>query len=176
MDSVEKEFFKNEVLEIDSLPKYEEVELHSFAPKYLLKKNISTAIWIVIIAIALTIAYAVAEEFRIFVPYVMVGFILIFAWSFFANYQWFKKSGYSVRERDIIYKRGFLFEKATVVPFNRVQHVSTNRGVLDKMLELSTLNVFTAGGSGSDVALPGLTPATADSLKEALAARMSGHV
>ena len=176
MDSVEHRAFKNDVLEVNSLPKYEEVELISFAPAYLLKRNITTSIWLVIVAVALTITYMLGEEFRRFLPYAVVLFLLIFTWSYVSNYQWFRKSGYAVRDRDIIYKRGFLFEKTTIVPFNRVQHVSTNRGVLDKMLELSTLNVFTAGGSGSDVALPGLKPATADSLKEALAARMSGHV
>ena len=176
MDSVEKRIFENEVLEIDSLPKYEEVELRSFAPNYLLKRNISTTIWVIIIAVGITISYNFAEEFQIFVPFVGAAFFLIIIWSYISNYQWYKKSGYAVRERDIIFKRGFLFEKTTVVPFNRVQHVSTNRGVMDKMLNLSTLNVFTAGGSGSDVTLPGLLPETASSLKETLAARMSGHV
>lgn len=176
MDSVEQGMFKNEVLENDSLPNYEGVELKSFAPNYLLKRHISTSIWLLIVAAAVVIAYNFAEEFRIFVPFLGGALILKFVWSYITNYQWFRKSGYALREHDIIFKRGFLFEKTTVVPFNRVQHVSTNRGVMDKMLNLSTLNVFTAGGSGSDIALPGLLPETADSLKEILAARMSGHV
>lgn len=176
MDSIEKGNFENNQLEIGSLPKYEEVELKAFAPKYLLKRNISTTVWLIIIFAGIAIAYNFAEEFRVFVPFLSAAFILFFLWAYISNYQWYKKSGYAVRERDVVFKRGFLFERTTVVPFNRVQHVSTNRSVLDKMLNLSTLNVFTAGGSGSDVALPGLVPETADSLKEALAARMSGHV
>lgn len=176
MDSIEKEIFKNEALEINSLPKYEEAELNSFAPKYLLKRNISTTIWFIVVAAGIFVAYNFAEAFRVFVPFIAGAFLLLFLWSYYSNYQWFRKSGYAVREHDMIFKRGFLFEKTTVVPFNRVQHVSTNRGVMDKMLNLSSLNIFTAGGSGSDVALPGLFPETANSLKEALAARMSGHV
>lgn len=176
MDSVENVQFKNEALDVNSLPNYEEVELKSFAHKYLLKRNFSTTIWLIIVAAGIGIAYNFAEEFRIFAPFVAIAFILIFIWSYISNVQWFRKSGYAVREHDIIFKRGFLFEKTTVVPFNRVQHVSTNRGVMDKMLNLSALNIFTAGGSGSDVSLPGLLPETANSLKEALAARMSGHV
>lgn len=176
MDSIDQGVFKNDELIVDSLPKFEEVELISFAPKYLLKKNITTSIWLIIITAGMGIAYNLAEEFRHFMPVVLAGFVLLFLWLYISNYLWFKKSGYAVRERDIIYKRGFLFERTTLVPFNRVQHVSTNRGVLDKMLNLSTLNVFTAGGSGSDVALPGLVPEKASSLKEALAVRMSGHV
>ena len=176
MDSVEPKLFANDVLEINSLPKYEEVELHSFAPNYLLKKNISTTIWLIVISAGLGLAYTFAVEFRPFFSFVVAAFILIFIRSYISNYQWYKKSGYAVRERDLIFKRGFLYERTTVVPFNRVQHVSTNRGILDKILNLSTLNVFTAGGSGSDIALPGLLPEKADSLKEALAERMSDHV
>lgn len=176
MDPVDQAGFKNEVLDISSLPRFEEVELHSFSRSYLLKRNISTTVWLVIIGVGIFIANQIAEDFRPFVPYMIVVFTLIFAWSYLSNFLWFRKSGYAMRDRDIIYKRGFLFEKTTVVPFNRVQHVSTNRGVLDKLLNLSSLNVFTAGGSGSDVGLPGLTPETADSLKESLAARMTGHV
>lgn len=176
MDSIGETPFQNDVVDIGSLPRFEEVELHSFSKSYLLKRNISTIIWLVVISAGIFMANQIAEEFRPFVPYVIVVFTLIFVWSFLSNFLWFKKSGYALRERDIIYKRGFLFEKTTIVPFNRVQHVSTNRGVLDKLLNLSSLNVFTAGGSGSDVALPGLRPETANNLKESLAARMSGHV
>lgn len=176
MDSVEQGTFENKVINISSLPRYEEVELHFFSGSYLLKRNISTTIWLLIISAGIYLAYQVATEFRPFTPYFVAGFILIFAWSYLSNFFWFRKSGYAMRERDMIYKRGFLFEKTTVVPYNRVQHVSTNRGVLDKMLNLSSLSIFTAGGAGSDVELPGLDPETANSLKESLASRMSGHV
>ena len=176
MDPIDGAAFENNILKIDSLPRFEEVELISFAKAYLYKRIISTTISLVVVAVAIGLAYYIADEFRRYAPFVAGIFIVIFLWSYYGSYQWYKKSGYAVRERDIIFKRGFLFERTTIVPFNRVQHVSTNRGVLDKMLNLSALNVFTAGGSGSDVALPGLDPETANALKEALAARMAGHV
>ena len=176
MDPIDGAAFENDILKIDSLPRFQEVELISFAKAYLYKRNISTTISLVIVAVAIGLAYYIAEEFRPYAPFMAGMFLLVFLWAYYSNFQWYRKSGYAVREKDIIFKRGFLFERTTVVPFNRVQHVSTNRGVLDKMLKLSALNVFTAGGSGSDVALPGLHPETADALKEALAAKMAGHV
>ena len=81
--------------------------------------------------------------------------------------------GYALREKDIVYKRGFIFNKTTIVPFNRVQHVSISRGVWDKILGISNLNIFTAGGSGSDITIPGLDPKMALQLKEALAVKIS---
>ena len=62
-----------------------------------------------------------------------------------------------------------------MVSFNRIQHVSINRSVLDKWLALSTLKIFTAGGSGSDVKIPGLDPKIAEKLKEALAGKIANE-
>ena len=86
-----------------------------------------------------------------------------------------KRCGYALREQDIIFKRGFLFERTTIVPFNRIQHVSVERSFLDKVLNISTLKVFTAGGSGSDISIPGIIPETATSLKEEVSVRIYNH-
>lgn len=177
MDTIGREEFENQPLDLSGLPRFEEVTYVPLEPKYLLKRNLSTSISVIIFSGILVVGYfAVPPEYAIYFPWLFAFFFLMFIWRYIINYQLYKRSGYALRERDIIFKRGFLYEKITVVPFNRVQHVSTNRSVLDKALGLSTLNVFTAGGAGSDVAIPGLSPETAGSLKEALAERMSGHV
>lgn len=177
MDTIGREDFENQPLDVAGLPRFEEVTYISLEPKYLVKRNITTGISVVIFSVILAVGYyAVPSAYSAYFPGLFVFFFLMFIWRFIINFQLYKRNGYALRERDIIFKRGFLYEKITVVPFNRVQHVSTNRSVLDKALGLSTLNVFTAGGAGSDVAIPGLRPETAASLKEALAERMSGHV
>lgn len=174
MASIE-EIFKNDLINIDLLPKYEEVELISLSPKHLYKKFISTSIWFIIFIIGISSASAFLNAFGEYYFIAVVVVVLLFGWFYYCNYMWQKKAGYALREKDIIFKRGFLIEKSTVVPFNRIQHVSTNRGIIDKFLNLSTLNIFTAGGSGSDISIPGLTPEMAENLKEALSERISGH-
>ena len=62
-----------------------------------------------------------------------------------------------------------LFEKITIIPFNRIQHISTSVGILDKFFKIANLNIFTAGGSGSDINIPGLTPEIAARLKDKIA-------
>lgn len=176
MDTIKEEFFRNNQLDVASLPHYEEVELISLNPKYLVRLNITTSINMFLLLAGLFGAYLFIKDFKGYFVVAGVLSLLMLFWFYFSNYQLQKRSGYGVRERDIIFKRGFLYEKTTVVPFNRIQHVSTRRSLLDKMLGLSTLKVFTAGGSGSDVAIPGLLPETASNLKEALSERMSGHV
>ena len=176
MDSLEQNSFSNLELDVRSLPHYEEAELHRLSRKYLYKLQLATALSFVIFMSGLSAAYYFLPDFRQYILIGMIIFFIIFGWSFFVNFQLVKRNGYALRERDIIFKRGFLFETTTVVPFNRVQHVSVERSAFDKILNLSTLKIFTAGGSGSDINVPGLLPETATSLKEEISERASRHV
>ncbi len=78
----------------------------------------------------------------------------------------FKKRGYVLREKDITYKKGFLFHSQVTIPFNRIQHCETSQGPLSRAFNLMTLKVFTAGGASSDLRISGLRPEEANQLKE----------
>ena len=176
MDSIEQSSFSNLELDVTTLPHYQEAELHRLSQKYLYKLQLGTGLSFVVFMSGLSGAYYFLPDFRQYILIAIIFFFILFGWSFFVNFQLVKRNGYALRERDIIFKRGFLFETTTVVPFNRVQHVSVERSALDKILKLSTLKIFTAGGSGSDVSVPGLLPETATSLKEEISERASRHV
>ena len=167
--------FTNSELALDSLPDFREVELYSLDPKYLVKRHIGTTISLVFFSAGLLTAYLIFTDFRPLIIAAAGFFFLLFGWSYYTNIQLMKRNGYGIREKDIVYKHGFLSETTTAVPFNRIQHVSVERSFLDKMLGLSTLKVFTAGGSGSDVRIPGLKPEISTSLKEEISERISGH-
>lgn len=174
MDPVSPQFSNSE-LGLESLPDFREVKLYSLDPKYLVKRHIGTTISLLFFSAALLTAFIIFVDFRPFVLAAAGFFFLLFGWSYYTNVQLLKRNGYGIREKDIIYKHGFLSETTTVVPFNRIQHISVERSFLDKMLGLSTLKVFTAGGSGSDVSIPGLKPEISTSLKEEVSERISNH-
>ncbi|WP_289021416.1 PH domain-containing protein [uncultured Salegentibacter sp.] len=171
MDSLGKDF-SNDQIDLASLPKYESVAYSSVSSTYLIKMNIQTGIFMLVLFIILGVLWFFQLNQRqtgILLAVVIAAFIFRF-WN---NYKLLQSLGYAVREKDIVYKRGFIFNKTTIVPFNRVQHVSISRGVWDKILGISNLNIFTAGGSGSDITIPGLDPKMALQLKEALAVKIS---
>lgn len=176
MDPIAADNFSNFQIEVATLPKYEEVELQPISRKYLVKLQVGTTLSMLFFVVGFIAAfYFLPPEFQ---PYLWAGVVLIlllFGWTFFNNVMYIKRSGYALREQDVIFKRGFLFEKITVVPFNRIQHVSVERSFLDKMLNIATLKVYTAGGSGSDVSISGIIPATATSLKEEISSRIYQH-
>ncbi len=55
------------------------------------------------------------------------------------------------------------------IPFNRIQHTEISRGPIERKYELSTLKIYTAGGSTSDLSIPGLEAEEAEQLKEFVA-------
>lgn len=75
---------------------------------------------------------------------------------------------YEVRDDAIYLERGVLTRVRTVVPFVRIQHVDSSRGPVERTVGLGSVVVYTAGSRGADVTIPGLTPASADDLRERL--------
>ncbi|PKD16707.1 hypothetical protein APR41_07830 [Salegentibacter salinarum] len=171
MDPVAKDF-SNEQIDLASLPKYESVAFSSVSSKYLIKMNIQTGIFMLVLTIALGVFWFF--QLNYIQSGIIFGFVFVaFIFRFWNNYKLLQSLGYAIREKDIIYKRGFIFSKTTVIPFNRVQHASISRGIWDKLLGISSLNIFTAGGGASDISIPGLEPDKAVQLKEAIALKIS---
>lgn len=166
------EQFENINIDPASLPKFEEAEFHPVLKQYLVKRNITTSISILIFSAGWAGFWYYNNNF----PLLLTGLgLLLLLWFFriWNNLKLQQNLGYSLREKDILFRRGFFVSRITVVPFNRIQHASISRDVLDKMLGISSLEIFTAGGSGSDIRIPGLPPELAKSLKESLAVKLS---
>ena len=73
---------------------------------------------------------------------------------------------YAIREQDVSFAQGVFFQEVITIPFNRIQHCELSRGVFERMYKLATIKIYTAGGSGSDISIPGLTPADAQRLRD----------
>lgn len=84
------------------------------------------------------------------------------------RYLGFRIKGYAVRQHDLMYRRGLLFRSLTVVPFNRIQHSEIQQGVIERQFGLARLSVFTAGGSQSDLSIPGLSWEEAERIRNFL--------
>jgi membrane protein YdbS with pleckstrin-like domain len=80
----------------------------------------------------------------------------------------FPLKGYALREHDIVYKTGLIYRKNTTIPFNRIQHIEIRQSMIARMLGISKLKIFTAGGQGSGLFIHGLSPETAQQLKDFL--------
>lgn len=162
------EEFTNSTVSFDSLPKFESVPFQPLNKNYLNVVYISNAIFSVILAIALTFFIIFNEIVREYVLVWVLFLVGVIALLFWLSTISFRKKGYALREKDVLFRKGILSTTTTVIPFNRIQHVALHEGVFSRMYQLSELQVYTAGGSSSDLHISGLPKEEAERIKSFL--------
>jgi uncharacterized protein len=78
----------------------------------------------------------------------------------------YRRWRWDVHAHAIDIRHGTFTVRRTLVPLERVQHVETRRGILDQMLDLATVVVFTAAGRHT---IPLLSVRDADELRDRIA-------
>ncbi len=117
--------------------------------------------------VALSIYFSVKDELPYFIQVAAaVLFFTLLIFSFLSIHFGFKNKAFAVRQQDIFFQTGWLWKSKTVIPFKRIQHSEVSQGPIDRMFNLGKLRVFTAGGSGSDLTIPGLSFIKANQLKD----------
>ncbi|MGB4400134.1 MAG: PH domain-containing protein [Daejeonella sp.] len=160
--------FSNPDIDISMLPKAEESKLVPVDERYYTVLSYKqVAYWTIFFLITLIVMMLNSE----FHSWMMVGITLaVFAILCFLNFRLtyldFKSKAYAVREHDILYQTGWLKKSLHVCPYNRIQHCSVDAGVFERNLGISKLRIFSAGGSDSDIVIPGLRPEEANNLRE----------
>ncbi|MCU0374105.1 MAG: PH domain-containing protein [Chitinophagaceae bacterium] len=160
--------FTNTPLAVADIPLHTHVALQPVAPQFLRVMLMERFIyWLFIAACLVVIAWQLSVPYllywRIGLGALGVG-LLIFMW--FTARKAFANMGYALRQHDLIFRKGWLFEQLHVVPLKKIQHCQVKRGPLERQYKLSSLRIYTAGGSGADVTLGGLPAATANVLKD----------
>ena len=159
--------FQNIQVDIDSIPSQEIIHFQKLENNYLTVRMISLFLFWTIVLVGYFVALAVAREVippivRQALPFVLSTLAVI---SFLLSFYGVKQKEYAMRARDIIYKKGLLWKSNTTVPFSRIQHCEVKQGPIERLFNLSSLHIYTAGGSSSDLSIPGLKPTTAQSMK-----------
>lgn len=77
--------------------------------------------------------------------------------------------GYQLRDDDLLFRRGIMWQRFVAVPYGRMQLIDINRGPVARALGLSELKFVTAAAAAG-VTLPGLPEADADELRDRLVA------
>ena len=80
----------------------------------------------------------------------------------------FRNWGWQISDRWIEAKHGVLGHHRVVIPRNRVQTVTTNSGPIDRMLDLETITVHTAGAGAPNLTIPHLATATVSTIRREL--------
>jgi membrane protein YdbS with pleckstrin-like domain len=128
---------------------------------------VGTFIGAAVVVGATSIAPAVSGVLWLWaIPIVLaVGFIVILAFT----PRRVRAIGYMLRDDDLLFRKGIMFQRFVAVPYGRMQLVDVNRGPLDRGLGLSELKFVTAAAA-TGVTIPGLPEAEAEELRDRLVA------
>ena len=171
------EEFSNQVVLPDQLAPIEIQEFEGLEGKYKLVMQISTAVVLVLaLSVFFIIAYIISDNtpFKVLIGVPSI-FVVLFVWRLVIVILGFPRKGYLLREHDVSYRSGLLFYKLTTIPFNRIQHVEVSQNIIEKSFGLASVKVFTAGGSVSDLSIPGLLPDKAHQIESFLLSKVSTH-
>ncbi len=171
------EKFSNSVILPEDLPEIKQELFHALDKNYL-KILLFRTLLFALILIAAFVAFLILSEdeiptFVLAIIIIVIGLLIIY--STVISVLGFPRKGYLVRENDVSFKKGLIAYKQTSVPFNRIQHVEVNQGILAKIFKLSSVKIYTAGGTASDLSIPGLPVDTAQKLKAFLSEKISGY-
>ena len=147
----------------EDLPQMEMVEFKPLESDYLYMRLTAWALFFLLAAGVLTVLLFTTDvaAWMYYTPWAVL-FVLVFALEIIG----FKIKGYALRQKDVSYKSGLIWFYMTSVPFNRIQHCEINQGPLGRLFNLASVKVYTAGGSGSDLTISGLTKERAHRLRD----------
>lgn len=170
------ENFSNSILLPEELPEIDKTTFNPLDKKHLNITYIRTAI-VFLLLIAVFVAFLLISNESIPKSVIIITSILaaLIILSVTISILAFPRKGYLIREKDISFQRGLIIYKLTTVPFNRIQHVEVIQGFFPKLFKLSALKIYTAGGSSSDLSIPGLPEEVAKSLKALLSEKISEY-
>ncbi len=154
--------FSNEPIDPINLPNLADQTFENVHPNHLKVRWIGDFIFAAIVVLVASSILTMTDAPR-WIPVAAAGVLLVLT-ALAALIQKFEvdKLGYLVRERDFSYRQGVIFTSVNTMPYARVQHVSIDRGPVERMFGLATLTMKSAGG---DVVVGGLPPDVADRLK-----------
>jgi membrane protein YdbS with pleckstrin-like domain len=160
--------FLNDEVDIKNLPAAEQVALSPIEPAYLkvLRWEWRIAVFILLAAITLLIWFVKPLRQQSWIIAFGTGWLVLALASWFLQLKSFQSKAYALREKDILFRSGWIFQHIHACPFNRVQHSLVAVGPLEKRFGLATLVLFTAGSNEADLRIPGLREENAWALKE----------
>ena len=157
--------FSNDQVDLKTLPKVQELQLEPISPKYFIVLVLNSVLAYGTLTIAFTLlnSFVGSDSFIRVTYWYFISFAgLCCVFQILIFWLGFKKREFALREHDIIYAHGFFVYDMTTLPFNRIQHIEISRTFLERQLGLSTLKIYSAGESGGDLSIKGLTKSDAD--------------
>ena len=162
------ENFKNEIIDISQLPKFEEVPFTSLHPNYWKVTLVNLILFFLILGTGIGFALYYISELAEFQIYIGLAFVFLMGVVVMVSRTAFRKKGFAFRNHDVLFRNGIIATNTIIIPYNRVQHVALHEGLVSRYFGLASIEIFTAGESASDLDIPGIKKEAAENIKQLL--------
>ncbi|MFY7810136.1 MAG: PH domain-containing protein [Flavobacterium sp.] len=167
-------YFINDNLEIENLPKYQGAHYQKIAKEKLIVKYLSAATFYLVVIITYIVLNTLTSDKNNYHLYVFLSlFVFIILHSIFI-YHSFNNQFYALRSKDIISKKGVFVKSITIIPFNRIQHIVMDQGIYSRWFGIVNLELYTSGGN--DLVINGLYKNDAQKIKEYISNSINNEV
>ncbi len=143
------------------------VEWRRVSPRLLWVELVSSVIFVIVVVAASALFLLVLHVLWLAIVFAAAAVAAVVN-AFFVPRR-VRAIGYQLREDDLLFRRGIMWQRFVAVPYGRMQLIDINRGPVARWLGLSELKFVTAAASAG-VTIPGLPAADADELRDRLVA------
>ena len=162
------ENFSNETIDTTQLPKFEEVQFSILDSDYWKVTLLNVFFFFLIVGVGLGVLLFFNRGLLVFAIAISAAYFLFLFLVLLLSRISFKKKGFAFRTHDVLFRHGVIATNTIVIPYNRVQHVALHEGFISRYFGLAKIEVFTAGGSSSDIEIPGIKKEQAENIKQLL--------
>jgi membrane protein YdbS with pleckstrin-like domain len=138
---------------------------HQISPKYVKVQFISSGSFLLVVIAATLVLALLMHQLWAWIPGGIMTVIL--AWTLAILPRQARAIGYQLREDDLVFRRGILWQRFVAVPYGRMQLIDITHGPLDRGFGIAQLKFVTAAAA-TGVTIPGLEQSTAETLRDHL--------
>ena len=138
---------------------------HQISPKYVTVQLISTGSFLLLVIAATLVLTLLMHQLWAWIPGGILTVIL--AWTLVILPRQARSIGYQLRDDDLVFRRGILWQRFVAVPYGRMQLIDITHGPLDRGFGIAQLKFVTAAAA-TGVVIPGLEQSTAETLRDHL--------
>ncbi|MFS0734202.1 PH domain-containing protein [Microbacterium sp. 1P10UB] len=138
---------------------------HQISPAYVRVQLISNGLFLLVVVAAMLAVALVWQQWWAWIPGGTVSLLIV--WTMAITPRQARSIGYQLREDDLVFRRGILWQRTVAVPYGRMQLVDITHGPLDRGFGIAQLKLVTAAAS-TGVVIPGLAQQAADKLRDTL--------
>ncbi|BDQ11405.1 PH domain-containing protein [Sediminibacterium sp. TEGAF015] len=167
-DLIEPISFTNQTIAISEVPQYANSLLQPVEFTYKKVLYIGWSVFFVIaIAIAIPLFFWIDALQKNWIIFGTIGVIVLWLFIIIGLIEiGFKNLAWALREKDIICRKGWIFQDTHIIPFGKVQNCVIQTGPIGRKFGLASIKLMTAASHLGDISIHGLKKETAEKLKD----------